>query len=199
LDYAGGHRYFAVMAGTGPDGALAYDVLGAHKSRLGRVAYYAHAARLFATHHFRPFSIRYREALSGTIQSGSAVSVMGVRVNDLGGLFRGLTSRNASLQDPHLRVQFLAPPATISLPLWFLSGWLDLHRLNPFLKYVDVSEISSCGDSNMRNHIQVDGEWLGRGAMSLSLIPSALRIRVPLNAVTSVQPALGLAPNRAAL
>jgi diacylglycerol kinase family enzyme len=37
-------RYFTVMAGAGPDGALVYDLLASRKSSLGRLAYYLHAA-----------------------------------------------------------------------------------------------------------------------------------------------------------
>src|SRR5208282_3007550 len=33
-------RYFAVMAGAGPDGALVYELHSAEKSRWGRLAYY---------------------------------------------------------------------------------------------------------------------------------------------------------------
>ena len=172
------HRYFAVMAGAGPDGALAYEVLAAHKSNLGRLAYYVHAARLFMTRRFRSYDIRYCEARSDKVQIKKAVSIMAVRIGNMGGLFRGLASRSASIHDPHLRVLVLAPPAAISLPLWFLAGWLNLHRLNPYLRYIDVSTVSSHTDETDL-HIQADGEWLGRGSMSLSLIPNALLLRVP--------------------
>ena len=50
-------RYFAVMAGAGPDGALVYDMLATQKSSLGRFAYYVQAARLFITQRFRPFEV----------------------------------------------------------------------------------------------------------------------------------------------
>jgi diacylglycerol kinase (ATP) len=172
------HRYFAVMAGAGPDGALAYEVLAAHKSNLGRFAYYVHAARLFMTHRFRPYDIRYCEAGSDKVQIRKVVSIMAVRIGDMGGLFRGLAFRSASIHDPHLRLLVLAPPAAISLPLWFLSGWLNLHGLNPYLKFIEVSEVS-CHTDRTDLHIQADGEWLGRGAMALSLIPNALLLRVP--------------------
>jgi diacylglycerol kinase (ATP) len=178
------HRYFAVMAGAGPDGTLAYEVLAAHKSNLGRLAYYMHAARLFMTRRFRPYDIRYCEAGSDKVQTRKAVSIMAIRIADMGGLFRGLASRKASIYDPYLHLLVLAPPAAISLPLWFLSGWLNLHWLNPYLRFIDVSEASS--DTKTTDlHIQVDGEWLGRGAMSLSLIPNALLLRVPS---TSLRP-----------
>lgn len=57
-------RYFVVMAGAGPDGALVYSLLAAQKSALGRAAYYAHAARLFLTKAFPPFRVAYRIASS---------------------------------------------------------------------------------------------------------------------------------------
>ena len=41
-------RYFAVMAGAGPDGALVYELDAAEKARLGRLAYALRAARIFA-------------------------------------------------------------------------------------------------------------------------------------------------------
>jgi len=50
-----GARYFMVMAGAGPDGALVYDTLSSRKSRMGRLAYYIHAARLFLTRRFPAF------------------------------------------------------------------------------------------------------------------------------------------------
>jgi hypothetical protein len=76
-------RYFAVLAGAGPDGALVYSLL-AGKAALGRTAYYAHAARLFMTRRFPPFRISYRLTGSDCWQEDRAVSAMCARVGDLG-------------------------------------------------------------------------------------------------------------------
>jgi diacylglycerol kinase (ATP) len=172
-------RYFAVMAGAGPDGALTYEVLGADKSRLGRLAYYIHAMRIFLTRRFHPFEIAYIETTSKKVEIQKAISVMAIRVDDLGGLFSRLAGRQASIHDEHLRLLILGPPAAISLPLWFLSGWLNLHSFNPFLRFADVSEFSCGSGPRAAPHIQADGEWIGHAPMQVSLVPNALRLLVP--------------------
>ena len=179
INYGDQSKYFIVMAGAGPDGALVYESLARHKAALGRLAYYMHALRLFFTRRFHSFKIEYDDSSSGKKQRQSAVAVMAIRVDDLGGLFRKLVGRRASIYDSHLQLLILAPPAALSLPLWFALGWLNLHRRNPFLKFVSVSEFSCLPLSDNPSHIQADGEWLSRLPMTVSLIPNAIRILVP--------------------
>jgi YegS/Rv2252/BmrU family lipid kinase len=185
IQFHGHARYFIVMAGAGPDGALVYELLAAHKLALGRLAYYFHSARIFATRPFRPFEIEYTEAATGLKITRSAVSVMAVRVGSLGGLFNRLTSSGAALHDPHLRLFILSPPAWLSLPLWFLSGWLGLLRLNPFLRSVEVSSFSCSPSAGSAARVQADGELLGRIPVEVSLIPSALSILIPDSRLTT--------------
>ncbi len=179
VSYGSRARYFIVMAGAGPDGALVYDLLTVHKSSFGRLAYYFHAARLFSTRRFQPFEIEYVNVASGSAVTQRAVSAMAVRVESLGGLFSKLTGRNASIMDAHLRLLILSPPAELSLPLWFLTGWLNLHRVNPLLRSVDVTAFSCRPLAGPAPHFQADGEWLGRIPMSVSVVPNALRLLLP--------------------
>lgn len=179
VTYGGQARYFAVMAGAGPDGALVYSLLSARKSSLGRLAYYLRTACLFATRRFHPFIIDYSDAVTGDDGAQRAVSAMAARVDDLGGLFSKLTSRKATIHDAHLRLLILRPPAGLSLPLWFVSGWLNAHRLNPFLRFVDVTAFSCRPSSGPAPHFQADGEWLGRIPMRVSIVPNALRLLLP--------------------
>src|SRR6185312_10104774 len=51
-------RYFAVMAGAGPDGMLVYRMLANGKQHLGRSFYYLRAARLFLSSRFSSFRVR---------------------------------------------------------------------------------------------------------------------------------------------
>jgi diacylglycerol kinase (ATP) len=185
LAYGDRSRYFAVMAGAGPDGALVYDLFASQKSTLGRVAYYLRAARLFATRRFRPFEVHYASEQSGTPCSSRAVSAMAVRVDDLGGLFSNLTGRLGSVHDEHLQLFILGPPAWLSLPLWFLSGWMNFHYLNPFLKIVNVAGFSCRPCSRSAAHFQADGEWLGRLPIDVTLVPNAIRILIPTQSVPS--------------
>ncbi len=159
-------RFFTVMAGAGPDGILVYSLLAAQKSALGRLAYYAHAARLFATHRFHPFTVRYRLSGSADWHETQAVSAICVRVPDLGGAFGRLTP-GASLLDDTLRLVLVKPPAGLGLPLWFASSAIGLHTLNPWLASLSVDEFHLDG-TNI--HAQADGEWLGRLPVKVRIV-----------------------------
>jgi YegS/Rv2252/BmrU family lipid kinase len=179
LTWVGGVRYFAVMAGAGPDGALAYSLLSAQKSRIGRLAYYLHAARLFATRRFPSFEVETRQTENDIPVVCKAVSVMAVRVDNLGGIFSGLTSRAASIHDQGMQLVILRPPATISLPLWFLTGWIGAHRFNPLLRTADATSFACRPLNGSAPHFQADGEWLGSLPFTAQLIPNALRLLLP--------------------
>ena len=74
----------------------------------------------------------------------------------------------------------MSPPAALSLPLWFVTGWLNLHGLNPLLRSVDVTVFSCRPLVGPAPHFQADGEWLGRIPMRVSIVPNALRLLLPL-------------------
>jgi YegS/Rv2252/BmrU family lipid kinase len=176
---AGVVRYFAFMAGAGPDGALVHSLQSRHKANLGRLAYYARAARLFFTHRFPAFEVEFTLAGSGSRVTKKTVSVMATRIGNLGGLFRGLTDPSASIDDAKLRLHLLSPPAVLSLPLWFLSGWLGLRRFNPFLQCVEITSFSCRPAKGVTPDTQADGEWLGQLPMHVSVAANSLRILLP--------------------
>ena len=177
-------RYFAVMAGAGPDGALACELHSADKSRLGRLAYAVHAARIFATRRFSCFAVEYVE-IDGAVRTLQVVSMMTSRVDCLGGLFTGLIEPEGSKDNSSLRLALLRPPGLISLPLWFLTGWLGMRRINPFLVEVRAREFACRPLKDGDVHGEADGEWLGRIPMRVSVAPAALTVLVPRTACSA--------------
>lgn len=170
-------RYFAVMAGAGADGALVYRMLASAKQHLGRTAYYLRAARLFATHRFPVFSVDYTALGSSHVRHCKAVSVMALRVGDLGGIFSPLATGGA-IHDAHLQLVIIKPHAWLSLPLWFVGGYSGLQRWNPLLETVNVSEFTVASLRSAIN-LQADGEWIGKAPMRVSIAPNALRLLLP--------------------
>lgn len=179
LEFNGHVRYFTVMAGAGPDGALVYKLLTAQKSRLGRMAYYLHAARLFVTRRFHSFDVDFVPAGGSERMARRAVSVITVRVGSLGGLFNRLSSSYANILDDHLQLLILSPPAWLSLPLWFAFSWIGLRGLNPLFRTVAAQSFSCYPSTSPAAHIEADGEWLGRIPMRVSVVKDALRILNP--------------------
>lgn len=177
-------RYFTVMAGAGPDGALVYSMLAGSKVAMGRSAYYARAARLFVTRRFAAFRVRFREAGAEGWQERRAASVMGVRVSDLGGIFGRLTP-GASLYHGGLRLVMVRPPGLVSLPAWFVLGHLGLHARNPWLEMVSVDEFEcEAIHGGDRVHAQVDGEWMGTLPMKVRMVPDAVRLLMPYSGLS---------------
>ncbi len=175
-------RYFAVMAGAGPDGMLVYRMLAAGKQRLGRSIYYFRAARLFLSSRFSHFQVNATSAEDTTIEC-EAVSAMAIRVGDLGGLFSPL-ARGASPTDDTLQLTLTTPPSRLALPAWFATSWTRTHRWNPYTQHLRVADFT-CSDAEPRVHVQADGEWIGTTPMRVELVPDALRLLMPASPPTS--------------
>lgn len=180
ISTAYGTRWFAVMAGCGPDGMLVDELSRAGgerlKARFGRAAYYGHAARLFFTRRWPRFRAQFRLAESGAWTTVDAVAVMASRVPDLGGVFSG-TTRLAQMTDQRLHVQLLRGPGWISLPAWMMCGRLGLP--NPWLITVDVEELW-CDGAGV--YAQADAEGMGQLPMQLRVVPAALSVLMPPDA-----------------
>ncbi len=178
LQTATERRLFAVMAGCGPDGALAHALTGASaaraKARFGRSAYYAHAARLFVSRSWPMFHVEHRMAGSGDWQHTNAVAVIAARVPNLGGVFRGLT-RRSGLQSPTLTIEVLRPPGHLALAAWFSLTHLGLP--NPFLRSLQVEELRCSATTGV--YAQADAEPMGLLPVSMRVIPDALRLLMP--------------------
>lgn len=175
---AAGQRFFTLMAGCGPDGALAASMPAGAKRRFGRPAYYGQAARLFASRRWPAFGVRWRAPDSDRWHESESVAMLAARVPSLGGLFAGLRT-GASLSDRMLKVQLLSSPAGLSLPAWFALGRLGLH--NPWLRVVDADELE-CYPLPAQRHrptyAQADAESLGPLPLRLHVVPAALRLLV---------------------
>ncbi len=177
---AAGSRFFLLMAGCGPDGALVHLLsqpgVARLKARFGRSAYYAHAARLFMTRRWPSFRVEFRESPSAPWQSLEAIAVLCSRVPDLGGLFTG-AAPEASLLHDRLLVQLVRPPGELSLPAWMLGQ--RFRVANPWLRTVEATELRCTPGRRRPVYAQADAEPLGALPLTLSLVPDALSLLLP--------------------
>lgn len=171
-----GARNFLIVSGAGPDGALMYRMLTTSKGKLGRWTYAMHALHLLLRARFHKFQVHY-ETIDGTSHTMSAISAMALRIGNLGGIFPGI-ARGASLDNAHMRLFLVKPPAMLGLPLWFLFSWLHLDRWNPYLQTADVRAFH-CESSESKVHAQADGEWIGTLPLSAELDEQRLTLLIP--------------------
>ena len=172
-------RWFTVMAGAGPDGTLVEGMKLAAKARVGRSAYYVEAGRLFFTRRFPPFRVEYKRVGSAVWEDRLAVGMMASRIQNLGGLFSGLTS-NSRLDHPHLLVQLLAAPAHLAFPAWMALGKVGLGKTNPWLTTLEVEELRCVPLQQDRQvFAQVDGEAVGTLPLNIQIVSSSLHLLMP--------------------
>jgi diacylglycerol kinase family enzyme len=174
-------RYFTVMAGAGPDGALVYRLLAGKRSKLGRSAYYAHAMRLFLMRSFPAFHVKYRTSDSDEWVEQRGVSVMCSRVAHLGGIFSRLGSGSSPFESD-LLLSIVKPPARVALPAWFALSRIGLNAQNPWLEEVRVAEfLCMPSEANHRIHAELDGEWVGNLPMTVRISPQSVLLLMPKN------------------
>ncbi len=175
-------RWFAVMAGAGPDGTLIREMRPDIKAGFGRKAYYLEALRLYFTKRFPSFRVEYRLAGDLVWHTRQASGIMAARVSDLGGLFTGLTA-SASLHHPHLVVSVLSSPAHVALPAWMVLGRTGLGHINRWVSTLEVEELHCSLITPARQiFAQVDGEFAGELPLKLSIVPNALQLLMPSTA-----------------
>jgi diacylglycerol kinase family enzyme len=171
-------RYFLVMAGCGPDGALVHGLSGEGarraKRRFGRVSYYAHAGWLFLTRRWPAFRVEYR--VGGVWREKTACAVLASRLPDLGGLFTGLT-RRADFLAPTLHLQMMAPPAHLSLVAWFTLSRFGVRH--PLQRTIDVEEFRCSAIEGAATYVQADAELLGPLPFCARVVPDALTLLMP--------------------
>ncbi len=177
-DSRGQLRYFLAMAGAGPDGHLSYTMAGQPRGRWGSAAYDLHALRLYLQTRFHEFPVRYRICGSEDWHRGRAAVAMLLRVADLGGVFRGAADGGAMDADG-MHLVLVRGPAIIALPLWFVTNWLGMQRLNPFRRAERVVELMCDAAAERTTYVQLDGESFGTTPVHFALLQDTVHLLVP--------------------
>jgi diacylglycerol kinase (ATP) len=163
-----GSRYFLLMAGAGLDANIVYDVSAGLKNAAGKLAYWAAGSASFFRR-VEQLEVRVDDRVH---QCGFALVS---RVRNYGGDLE--IASGASLHDDDFEVVLFEG----SNPLRY--AW---YMLNVALKRVQRVR----GVRVLRAHrveiltqtpVQIDGEYLGRQAVSIEIVPGALQLLLPRN------------------
>ena len=176
-------RWFLVMSGCGPDGALVHalsdETASRFKRRYGALAYPLAAVRLMLTRRWPAFEVSWRDPQTGTWEQRRVAGALVPRIPDLGGFFSGLTS-SAELQSPVLHLHLLSAPAALSFPAWMTLTRVGLPH--PLLSVLEASEVRCAAPVRGAVCAQADGEPLGEIPLTLRLVPDALTLMLPQHA-----------------
>ena len=170
-DFAGrpASRYFTVMAGAGPNAMLVYSMNPAWKERLGMAAYAFQAGLSWATAHFAPFEVEYREAESGERRRQVVAEMLAARVGDFPFPLNRVVP-GAALTRSDMRVILFQPPVRLRYLAHLSGAMLGISWKVPGVELVHATEVlcrplePGPGDSRKKSgrvFAEADGELLG--------------------------------------
>jgi diacylglycerol kinase (ATP) len=184
-------RYFTVTAGVGVDAHLFYKLNVLVKGRLGMLAYYLKATRLWLTHDMRTFKVAMPLSVegspSGDIFQAEQVpcevsQLLAVRIAQFGGVLRELAP-GASLSRNELRLVLFKTQNRLLYLAYILRGLLGKRWVVSGIDLVDTKKVSCAGSSlagkRSRIFVEADGELLGTLPAEISIVPDAFTLLAP--------------------
>jgi diacylglycerol kinase (ATP) len=170
-------RYFTVTAGIGVDAHLFYQLNPAMKSRLGMVAYYLNATRLWLTHPMEEFNVELDD--SGSARHVSASQLLAVRIGNFGGVLRNLAP-GASLERNDFRLVLFQTRKRLAYLQYVLRGFASRPGvIEGILSIHTVRVRCEAKSASSRVFIEADGELLGTLPAELTMVPAAFNLLVP--------------------
>jgi diacylglycerol kinase (ATP) len=173
-------RYFLSVSGAGPDGMIVYSVDLGLKARVGILAYWWQGAREVLRYTFPRFRV-----CAGDRQLEATLVVVG-RTKNYGGPFK-ITDQADLFED-----QFECMALTTQSGLRYLSYlpplWMGNLRKEQDVHFWKAESLVCEPLDSKPVYAQVDGEPLARLPIEFSIVPRALKLLVPGDAVTSSLP-----------
>src|SRR5712692_3495889 len=169
-------RYFLSVAGAGPDGIMVYSLDLDLKAKIGILAYWWQGARAIFRYKFPRFRI-----LTGDQQFDASLVVVG-RTKNYGGPFK-ITTR-ANLYEDKFEVMAVTTQSGLRYLSYLPTLWLGgLHNTRGVFFWMADKLVCEPLDKNPV-YTQIDGEPLARLPVEFKIVPRALKLLVPQNAVT---------------
>jgi diacylglycerol kinase (ATP) len=165
IETGGGQsRHFCLMAGVGLDGKAVHDVSQSMKKVSGGAAYVLSGIKNIAT--FSPQKIFFE--VDGKERAGYT-AIVG-KASKYGGNFK--VTPDANLMDPFLYICIFPGRTRLDLLRYSLGVLTGRHLAYKDVVYLKASRIEIRGTA----HIQVDGDYLGRGPATISVAESAVKL-----------------------
>jgi diacylglycerol kinase family enzyme len=164
------NRHFMLMAGIGLDAHIVYNVNGAIKARIGKLAYWLAGWSLLGKRlvQFQVESMGHRQECSFALIT---------KVRNYGGDFE--IARTVTLMDDEFEVVLLEGRSTIPYVKYFAG--MALNRLTAMkgaaVLRSDRVVLTAPGGETV--YVQIDGEFAGKLPAEVRMVPDALTLLVP--------------------
>ncbi len=174
-------RYFTVTAGVGVDAHLFYELNVLIKGRLGMLAYYLKATRLWLTHDMRTFKV-VRHGSEKEVEGQEVSQLLAVRITQFGGVLRELAP-GAALSRNDLRLVLFQTRNRLFYLAYILRGLFRQTWRIAGIELADAEKVICTGSSapidGQRIYVEADGELLGTLPAEITIVPDAFSLLVP--------------------
>jgi diacylglycerol kinase (ATP) len=161
-----GSRYFLLMAGAGLDANIVYEVSAGLKNAAGKLAYWAAG--------FARFFKRVEQlevCIENTVHPCGFALVS--RVRNYGGDLEIATG--ASLHDDHFEVVLFEGSNPLRYAWYMLNVAAKRVQRVRGVRVLQAYHVEILTETP----VQIDGEYLGRHAVTIEIVPGALRLLLP--------------------
>lgn len=172
-------RYFLVAAGVGPDARLMAEMDPGLKRRVGYLLYLVDGFRIWAGGRFPLYRVRLD---SGAEREVSQLLV--VRVRSFGGAV-GQLLPGASLQGDRLQMLAFATQSRWEYLRFVVGAALGKHPFSQAVERLEASVVECAAIDGGREQLraEADGEPLGTLPVRMDVVPDALTLLVPVDAL----------------
>jgi len=170
-------KYFLSVAGAGPDGMIVYSIDLELKARVGIMAYWWQGAREAFRYKFQ----RFRVTAAGK-QVDASLLVVG-RTKHYGGPFKITTG--ADLYEDQFELMTLTTQSGLRYLSYLPTLWMGKLRGTEGVEFWKADSIvcEPLGEDPI--YAQMDGEPLARLPIEFKIVPRALKLLVPQNALAA--------------
>ena len=174
-------RYFTVTAGIGVDAHLFYELNPSAKRRLGMMAYYVKATRLWLTHKMEHFAVEIPEA--SQTRRAEVSQLLAVRIQNFGGALRELAP-GASLERNDLRLVLFHTRSRAAYLGYVLRGLLGTRWSIPGIELLHSATVACrvlprSSATSKRILVEADGELLGTLPAKITMVPDGVTLLAP--------------------
>ena len=176
-------RYFTVAAGVGADALLMARMDPVRKRRWGYLLYVTEAFRIWLSHPFPLFRVRFTRNGNGRPHEAEASQILAVRVRSFGGLL-GTLAPGATLHSDSLCLLAFKTRSRYRYLRFLLAVVGQRHTFSDEVELLqaDTVECMPQNGSSSRVYVEADGEVLGHLPVRLEIAPKTLTLLIPPDA-----------------
>lgn len=176
-------RYFTVAAGVGADALLMKSMDAGLKRKLGYVLYLFEAVKIWATHPFPLFQVRFTLNNERGAQAAEISQLLAIRIRSFGGAL-GTLAPGASVRNGSLSLISFATRSRLRYLRFLLAVLAGRHTFRDSVELVDAAAVECFPRNGSKRpiYVEADGEVLGRLPARMDIAAQTLMLLVPRDA-----------------